>query len=494
MKMRKLLLSVALACASATALPAQGAGTVELGAFARYVDWDTSYELKNYVGAGARFGVFIARNFAIELQGSYVGPRSLRTPGPDKIDTWSARALLEYNIPVGPFGLILGAGGTYNNYNGAADLLACGPNQPPLVPCFGTTEDGESRGPLFGPSYGTDVDEFGAIGLVGLRIPFSHSFQLRVDGTYEYLPTPPNRLSLADYGDHWGVNAGFSLMLGGTAKDTDGDGVTDKKDTCPNTPLGTPVDLNGCPLDDDKDGVTNGSDLCPNTPAGEMVDASGCSNSQKDDDRDGVMNSMDKCPNTPAGTKVNATGCPEDSDGDGVNDAADRCPNTPKGEQVDGNGCGACQRDTDGDGVPDCNDKCPSTNPGNKVDQLGCRILGENGELVLTGVTFATGKATLTPNSRTILDGVAAELSRYLAEVPSLRVEVGGHTDNTGSLRTNQRLSAARAASVEKYLESKGIDASRLVSKGYGPDKPVADNKTKDGRAQNRRVSLIPLY
>ena len=255
-----------------------------------------------------------------------------------------------------------------------------------------------------------------------------------------------------------------------------------------------PVDEKGCPLDDDKDGVINANDLCPNTPAGEAVDGSGCSDSQKDDDRDGVMNSVDKCANTPTGTAVDENGCPRDDDGDGVGNAADRCPSTAKGETVDANGCSACQRDTDNDGVPDCNDKCPSTNAGNKVDANGCRVLGENGTLVLKGVTFASGKSTLTKASKATLDEVATELSSVMAEVPSLRVEVGGHTDNTGSAKTNTRLSGQRAAAVEKYLESKGIDPDRLVSKGYGPDKPVADNTSKAGRAENRRVELTPLY
>ncbi|HEX5633857.1 MAG TPA: outer membrane beta-barrel protein, partial [Gemmatimonadales bacterium] len=227
--MKRITTSAALMLLCAAPVAAQAGGTVEIGAFARYVDWDTSYELKNYLGAGARLGVFLARNFAIEAQGSWVAPRSERTPGPDLIDTWSARGLLEYNIPVGPLGLILGAGVTYNNYNGAADLLACPASQEPLDPCFGFDSEGNEQGPFYGPTYGTDVDEFGGIGLVGIRLPVGSRFQLRVDGTYEYLPTPPDRLSVADYGDHWGVNAGFSYLFGGTPKDTDGDGVVDKK-------------------------------------------------------------------------------------------------------------------------------------------------------------------------------------------------------------------------------------------------------------------------
>jgi OOP family OmpA-OmpF porin len=177
-----------------------------------------------------------------------------------------------------------------------------------------------------------------------------------------------------------------------------------------------------------------------------------------------------------------------------VNDGADRCPNTPKGETVDGSGCSANQRDSDNDGVPDAADRCPSTNPGQQVDANGCRMLGENNTLILKGVTFASGRATLNTASKATLDEVATQLNQFLAEVPSGRIEVGGHTDNTGSAKTNTRLSTQRAAAVEKYLESKGIPADRLVSKGYGPDKPVADNTSKEGRAENRRVELTPLY
>jgi outer membrane protein OmpA-like peptidoglycan-associated protein len=264
-------------------------------------------------------------------------------------------------------------------------------------------------------------------------------------------------------------------------KDADGDGVTDNLDRCPNTPAGTPVDANGCPRDSDGDGVTDLSDKCPNTPAGTAVDASGC---PKDSDGDGVLDAADKCPNTPAGTPVDATGCPKDSDGDGVTDLLDKCPNTPAGVSVDGTGC---PFDRDGDGVIDSTDKCPDTPAGTKVDAVGCpELFGGGATLVLEGVYFETGKATLKPESQASLYRVAESLRGN----PEVTVEIGGHTDNTGSKATNVRLSAARANAVRDFLISRGVDAARMTAKGYGPEKPVADNKTVAGRAANRRVEL----
>jgi len=317
-----------------------------------------------------------------------------------------------------------------------------------------------------------------------------------------------------DHNWHWGGQGGLSLMLGGKRdgdkdkdgvrdsqdqcpatpagervdatgcplpKDADGDGVTDNLDRCPDTPAGTPVDATGCPRDSDGDGVIDAADKCPSTPAGTAVDASGC---PKDSDGDGVSDAADKCPNTPAGTAVDPNGCPKDSDHDGVTDALDRCPDTPAGTAVDATGC---PKDSDGDGVADAGDKCPGTPAGTSVDAVGCPALFAAGKaLVLQGVNFTTGKATLLPESQTILDKVAESLNNN----PDVTVEVGGHTDNTGSRATNLRLSQARAITVRDYLISKGVDGARITAKGYGPDVPVADNKTATGRAANRRVEL----
>jgi outer membrane protein OmpA-like peptidoglycan-associated protein len=169
-----------------------------------------------------------------------------------------------------------------------------------------------------------------------------------------------------------------------------------------------------------------------------------------------------------------------DSDGDGVPDAQDRCPGTAAGARVDAQGC---ELDSDRDGVVDRLDKCPGTRAGAKVDASGCEIQAVT---VLKGVTFATNSAVLTPASMSILDETAATLARN----PQVKAEVAGHTDNRGSATLNRQLSQRRAEAVMKYLASKGANPANLTARGYGPDQPIADNKTEQGRSANRRVEL----
>jgi OOP family OmpA-OmpF porin len=107
-------------------------------------------------------------------------------------------------------------------------------------------------------------------------------------------------------------------------------------------------------------------------------------------------------------------------------------------------------------------------------------------ELVLERVFFETDKATLKPESTETLDKVAASLKDF----PDIKIQVAGHTDNTGSAAHNMKLSEARAATVMNYLISKGVNPAMLSAKGYGKTEPIADNKTAEGRAQNRRVGL----
>ena len=238
--------------------------------------------------------------------------------------------------------------------------------------------------------------------------------------------------------------------------DSDGDGVTDDIDECPGTPLGAKVDAKGCPLDSDKDGVYDGIDQCPDTPIGARVDAKGC---PFDSDGDGVYDGIDQCPNTPAGAIVDAKGCPLDSDGDGVYDGIDQCPNTPAGTKVDEKGC-----------------------PIEVKEFIDTSILST------TAILFDVDKATLKPVSKQELDRIGA----ILMQVPELAVEVGGHTDNTGTDAYNMKLSDARAKAVRDYLLDNfpQVNGDKLTAKGYGESKPVATNDTAEGKAKNRRVEF----
>jgi OOP family OmpA-OmpF porin len=138
--------------------------------------------------------------------------------------------------------------------------------------------------------------------------------------------------------------------------------------------------------------------------------------------------------------------------------------------------------DSDHDGVPDSIDKCPNTPLGDKVDSVGCTL---KDEIKLQGVNFATDSADLVPESHFVLDYAVDTLKKY----PHMVVEVRGHTDNRGSKKHNQQLSERRAESVEEYLKAHGV-TNTMTAKGYGEELPIADNKTPEGRLENRRVTL----
>ncbi|HEC17438.1 MAG TPA: OmpA family protein [Sedimenticola sp.] len=232
--------------------------------------------------------------------------------------------------------------------------------------------------------------------------------------------------------------------------------------------------------DSDGDGVMDDKDQCPATPAGVAVDAVGC---PLDSDGDGVVDHEDRCPGTPAGVSVDAQGCPLDSDGDGVTDDKDRCPGTPRGAAVDTHGC---ELDSDGDGVLDSNDACPGTPRGARVDARGCQVI-ENITIDLVNDEFDFDSAALKPDMKSALDDVARRIKASKGDEHLLVI---GHTDSVGSDAYNQRLSERRAKAAAGYLISRGIDATRIRTKGVGESQPVADNSTKSGRAKNRRVEI----
>ena len=243
--------------------------------------------------------------------------------------------------------------------------------------------------------------------------------------------------------------------------------------------------------DRDNDGILNENDACPEVAEDfdGFQDDDGCP--ELDNDGDGLNDDCDQCPDQPEDMDAfqDEDGCPDpDNDNDGVIDASDSCPETA--EDVDGfqdeDGCP--DPDNDSDGVIDTLDQCPETPLGVPVDGNGCPLVAEIREdLVLEGVNFASSKAELRPESFAVLDKVADSLKAW----PLVEIEIQGHSDSTGGAELNRELSGQRAEAVRSYLELKGIASDRMTAVGYGEDKPIADNSTKEGRAKNRRVTLV---
>jgi outer membrane protein OmpA-like peptidoglycan-associated protein len=343
------------------------------------------------------------------------------------------------------------------------------------------------------PSVGDGLDG-GALDVGGgVRIWLTDAVGLRAEVRQLYFATD-DPVS----GDDLKINnltygGGVVLALGGTPRDTDADGVPDRKDKCPDTPRGARVNAEGCTTDEDNDKVVDGLDQCSGTPAGATVDVRGC---PSDADADGIFDGIDQCADTPRGATVGATGCPSDADGDGVWDGIDQCPDTPRGASIDEKGC---PNDSDGDGVSDGLDKCPGTSAGLKVDSEGCPIevteketeLMDTGMIRLQNVNFETAKADLLPESLPVLDVVGQVLTKW----PELKIEVGGHTDARGSNAYNQRLSEARVKSVLDYVLGKfsTLNREQFTSRGYGEARPIASNRTVEGMARNRRVEFVVL-
>jgi OOP family OmpA-OmpF porin len=215
-----------------------------------------------------------------------------------------------------------------------------------------------------------------------------------------------------------------------------------------------------------------------------------------DRDGDGVLDASDQCPDVAGDARPDARkpGCPSDQDDDGVWDLDDRCPTVPGARSVDASRNG-CPPDSDGDSIVDTLDACPNEAgvPDSDPAKNGCptavRVTGS--QIVVTqNVNFATGSATLDPASEPVL----VQVAQVLREHPEVvRVAVDGHTDNQGLDQANLVLSRKRAVTVVRWLVEHGIDERRLEARGYGARRPIADNKTPEGQAKNRRVEFLIL-
>ena len=283
--------------------------------------------------------------------------------------------------------------------------------------------------------------------------------------------------------------------------DQDRDGVADPDDLCRLVPAGKRPDpaRPGCPLGDkDGDGVLDPEDLCPMEPIGKMPDPDKKGCPARDSDEDGVLDPEDLCPQEPSGKTPDPgrKGCPDrDQDGDGVFDSQDQCKDVHAGLLPDPMRSGCPAPDRDKDSIPDPVDACPDKKgaPSPDPKKNGCPglVVVESGQIViLKQVFFATNKDTILKLSYPVLDAVAVALKAF----PSIKkVRIEGHTDNQGKAEYNTDLSDRRAKSVMAYLIVHGVEATRLAAQGYGPQKPIANNKTVKGRALNRRVDFVIL-
>jgi OmpA-OmpF porin, OOP family len=250
--------------------------------------------------------------------------------------------------------------------------------------------------------------------------------------------------------------------------DTDGDGIPDKLDRCPNV-KGT-AEFKGCP-DTDGDGIADIDDRCPNEKGTAAM--KGC----PDADGDGIADLDDRCPNAKGSAALK--GCP-DTDGDGIADLDDKCPNE-KGP-ASNNGC-PVQAPTPTPAptpVP-----TPTPTPVPQAPVVTAEVQ-QAMSYATQNIQFATSSATILQKSYASLDNIVSIMSSN----PGLNLRIEGHTDSQGNEATNLALSKSRAKACRAYLISKGISASRLMSEGFGSQRPVGDNKTKEGRDQNRRVEF----
>jgi outer membrane protein OmpA-like peptidoglycan-associated protein len=273
--------------------------------------------------------------------------------------------------------------------------------------------------------------------------------------------------------DHFQHSVGVTIKFGG--KDSDGDGVYDKFDICPD--VAGLTEFNGCP-DSDSDGIQDSEDNCPNQAG--SVEYNGC----PDSDGDGVSDNNDTCPNE-AGTKA-LSGCP-DADADGLANAQDACPN--EAGPAANNGCP--WKDGDSDGVLDKDDNCP--NEAGTLANNGCpEVLfpteEEQAQLISYSrtINFALGKSSFEKDAMSTLEAITAILTAY----PKANFVVEGHTDSISSEGFNQKLSEDRAAQVVSYLTTNGVSNERLQSVGFGETAPIESNMNAAGRAANRRVEV----
>jgi OmpA-OmpF porin, OOP family len=330
------------------------------------------------------------------------------------------------------------------------------------------------RARLFNPEKRWQPYFQGGIGLsayhndLGIFVPAGIGLQTNVTGGVYLLLNAQYRIAATNTSKgHYFYSLGLAGAIGKGIQKT-------KRKSQPTVAIKT-AQITG--RDRDQDGILDSVDVCPAQPG--LAQFAGC----PDTDGDGLADINDNCPTVPGLIKYQ--GCPiPDKDGDGINDEQDLCPTVPGFAKYQG-----CPiPDSDKDGVNDEEDSCVNQ-PGLR-EFYGCPPINKEVEkavdLAAKNIFFKTGSYELLPSSFPALDTVSKILLKY----PEIELQIEGHTDNVGMVRDNQKLSEQRAESILKYLRRNGVDVSRLTAIGFGEEKPIMDNATQNGRAENRRVEL----
>ena len=319
-----------------------------------------------------------------------------------------------------------------------------------------------------GLSYRNKESVIGLIGLNYMNFVFAYSYDFTLSAIRNY-SGGSHEILLAYQFNKKSKSPEVVIEQPKQPKDSDGDGVADNEDLCPN--VKGIKEYKGCP-DTDGDGIEDSKDECPNDKG--LLAFNGC----PDSDGDGVADNEDLCPNV-KGIKE-YKGCP-DTDGDGIIDSEDSCP-TVKGI-LEMKGC----PDSDGDGVADKDDNCP--NVAGPIENKGCPLKQKRNidELMKKKkLVCETGKNDITAASKIVLQ----EIAQVLKEEPTWTIEFAGHTDNVGEAAMNLQLSKKRSETVRNLLISYGVEASRIKANYFGETKPIADNNTPEGRTKNRRIDF----
>ncbi len=298
----------------------------------------------------------------------------------------------------------------------------------------------------------------------GVSVKLGDRFSAFVETSYRSsLDNPEGNLLQSTFGVSFGLGSG----------DADKDGISDKKDKCPDVP--GLKEFEGCP-DTDEDGIPDNLDGCPEEAGPE--ENNGC----PDTDGDGVLDKDDACVDVVGLVELN--GCP-DTDADGIIDSEDECPV----EAGDAENKGCPWPDTDSDGVADKDDACPEeagTAEGNGCPDTPKDILDKmNG--IGSNIMFAAESSKLM--GKKVLAAIG-EIKRVLDENPNAKIIIEGHASTDGSTQYNDALSLRRAESVKAKLIELGADSSRIEVKSFGESMPIDGDDSLQARAKNRRVEF----